>query len=58
MNPTTMGSFAECAGEEKPKNSIKKNTAKVGKEIVFFMRVLLWLVLDKTSQIAIYPLIK
>jgi hypothetical protein len=40
MNPTTMGSFAECAGEEKPRN-IKKITVNVGKRIVFFMSVLL-----------------
>jgi len=41
MNPTTIGSFAECAGEEKLRSIIKKNTAKVGKKIAFFMRVLL-----------------
>jgi hypothetical protein len=40
INPITIGSFAECAGEEKPR-SIKKITVRVEKRIVFFMRVLL-----------------
>jgi hypothetical protein len=41
INPITIGSFADCAGEEKPRSIIKKITARVEKRIGFFMRVLL-----------------
>jgi hypothetical protein len=47
INPIMIGSFAECAGEEIPRN-IKKITARAGKRIVFFIRVLLSLFLNKS----------